>query len=411
LNHLVKSEKLTGFFDAIWKAQAGGLILLTFLSFFPSWFHLAEYLFFALLLIALGTAWLDGKSIWVHTPIDLPLLLFIGWVLLTIPFATDPAYSFAEWRKLVAQVLVFYWAVLVLRAQDSKALTHGVLAAVVIGTAALCAYALTDFVARGGTWRDRYVRASAPSSDFQWLSTYMVIAIPVLVSAWVIVRTMWQRLACGGTVVLALLAQVTAYTRAGWLGLVAQGLAFGHFTGRRRLAMSVLGICVAIGLGLLALSQVGYHRDTLDPGPLHIRLAVWELGIEEVLQHPLMGIGYGNNTFVKRFEDYWETVQDPLLYKSRHGLHNIFLMVAMGSGLPALILLIWVFVKAVSELVCITKQTSDRTRYALAIGIAVMIVGFAVRNLFDYMFAGSLAYLFWILVATGISSRGNPSSV
>jgi putative inorganic carbon (HCO3(-)) transporter len=32
-----------------------------------------------------------------------------------------------------------------------------------------------------------------------------------------------------------------------------------------------------------------------------------------------------------------------------------------------------------------------------------MVVGFAVRNLFDYMFAGSLAYLFWLLVATALA--------
>ena len=34
--------------------------------------------------------------------------------------------------------------------------------------------------------------------------------------------------------------------------------------------------------------------------------------------------------------------------------------------------------------------------------VAVATVGFATRNLFDYMFAGSLAHLFWILVATGL---------
>jgi len=32
------------------------------------------------------------------------------------------------------------------------------------------------------------------------------------------------------------------------------------------------------------------------------------------------------------------------------------------------------------------------------------MVGFFCRNLFDYMFAGSLAYLFWILMACGFEA-------
>ena len=50
---------------------------------------------------------------------------------------------------------------------------------------------------------------------------------------------------------------------------------------------------------------------------------------------------------------------------------------------------------------------SDRVVYALTIGVAIMVIGFAVRNLFDYMFAGSLAYLFWILLAAGMSRAMN----
>jgi hypothetical protein len=33
------------------------------------------------------------------------------------------------------------------------------------------------------------------------------------------------------------------------------------------------------------------------------------------------------------------------------------------------------------------------------------VIGFGVRNLFDYMFMGSLSHLFWILVATGVTLR------
>ena len=87
------------------------------------------------------------------------------------------------------------------------------------------------------------------------------------------------------------------------------------------------------------------------------------------------------------------------------GLHNTFFIVAVGSGLPALVLLIWVLVKLCHELIQGAAKESDFSLVAFMVATAIMIVGFAVRNLFDYMFAGSLAYLFWILVATALASH------
>ena len=396
MNHLVKSEKLSGFYDVIWKAQAGSLILLTFLSFFPRLFHREEYLFFALLVIALGTAWQDGKPIWVRTSIDLPLLLFVGWVLLTIPFATDPAYSFAEWRKLVAQVLVFYWALFVLRVQPNGIVTKGVLAALVIGTAVLCAHALVDFVAQGGSWKDRNVRASAPSSDYQWLSTYLVIAIPLLAVVLVSLRAWWQRLAGVAILGLALLTQIFSYTRAGWLGLIAQGVTFGLCTARRWLIVWLVGSCLVVGVGLLSVSQMGYQRSTVDPWTLNARLTVWKAGIAEMLNHPLVGIGYGNYSFSVLVRG---TPDGDIVI----GLHNTFLMVGVGAGIPALATLVWLLAAVVNDCFQKFKTSRDELERLLAIGVILMVVGFSVRNLFNYMFAGSLAYLFWILVATGLS--------
>ena len=385
---------------AIWKLQGHGLVLITFLSFFPILFHFEEYLFFTLLTIALAVAWLDGRQIWVRTPIDLPLLLFVGWVLMTIPFAIDPAYSFSEWRKLVAQILVFYWAVLVLRAHPDRSVTRGVLTAVVIGTVILCAYALPDFVARGGMWVDRGVRARAPGSDMNWLGTYLVIAIPLVAAVSATLKSLRQRLTCYVALLgPAVLTLVFSYMRAAWLGLVVQGIAFSLFTGRPRLVIWILGACLTSILVLSGMSELGHPNDIADPGSTILRLTVWNMSIEEVLKHPVVGIGYGNDTFAKRFKDYLRTAPAGELSSP----HNTFLMIAMGSGIPALIFVTGVLVSATRYLLSSARNVSDRAAYAIIIGVAIMVVGFAVRNLFDYMFAGSLAYLFWILVAVGIS--------
>lgn len=384
----------------IWTIESYGLVLITFMSFFPRLFHLEELLFFTLLVFALGISWREGRTMWVRTPVDLPLLLFVGWVLLTIPFATDPAYSFTEWRKVMTQVLVFYWALLIFRVHSDEVMTRRILAAVVIGTALLCTYALIEFLGNGGTWQDRSVRAGAPSSDYNWLSTYVVIVFPFLVAVAVISKSFWQRIFFMCIAGLALLAQVVSYTRAGWLGIVAQGFSFGLLIASRKLIMWILVGCLMGGIGLIALNRTGYQQETASTDNLQFRLVLWERGIKEIASHPIVGLGYGNDTFFKRFGGHPKTGQPA-------GLHNAFLMVAMGSGIPAAVFLLWTLIAAVLILLPKKRKLSDQIASAVMVATAIMIIGFAVRNLFDYMFAGSIAFLFWILVANGLTLRAS----
>jgi len=389
----------------LWKLQAYGLVGITFLSFFPRLIHSQEYAFFFLLAVALCLAWVERINPWIRTPIDLPLLGFVGWVLYTVPFATDLAYSFSEWRKLVAQVLVFYWAMFVLRSYRRIELSRLILWAVVLGSLVLSGFALVDFVLRGGTWRDRLVRAGAPYSDYNWLTTYLVLVIPILIGWVVIHRKFWARAVGILTLVMAGFAQVATYTRAGWAAHFAQAVGFGLVAGRHRLVIGVLAGAIAMGGGLLAVSEIGYQRGTIDPWTLSARVKTWRLGLHQVVQHPLVGVGYGNDTFLKVYTAEIEAEKSKAAGdKVLPGLHNTFAMALMGSGVPAIILFIWIFVCIVSTL---TRQwwrsTAAETQWLL-VAVAVVTVGFATRNLFDYMFAGSLAHLFWILVAVGLCS-------
>lgn len=390
---LVRSNR-TGI---LWTLQLWGLALITFLSFFPQLFHLEEYLFFAFLVLALGTAWMDEGAIWIRSPIDLPLLLFICWVLLSIPFAIDPAYSFGEWRKLIASVLVFYWVLIIMQNKPNQMVNLILLGTVVLGLVVQCSYAIIDFVAQGGSWKHRFVRASAPASGFQELTTYMVMSIPLLIVTIIVSRKWWQRLICSGALCLALLSHVLTYTRAGWLGMLAQGIGFGIFTKRPAIRIALFIGLTVVCLGLYFIFEMGYHRGIFDPMTLNARVAVWRLGLQEMLKQPLFGLGFGINSF-----EPW--IEGLPFGSERMHLHNTFLMFGVGSGWPALILFVWVLVGSVRSLLAQASRITDPLRYGMLIGVALMVLGFTVRNLFDYMFKGSLAYLFWILLAVGLAN-------
>jgi O-antigen ligase len=160
----------------------------------------------------------------------------------------------------------------------------------------------------------------------------------------------------------------------------------------------------AVIVSLMLLSRAGFQADTVDRWTLMTRVTVWQLGLQDIAEHPLVGIGYGNNTFIKRHPEYAPAVQDRFRERDRvpPSMHNAFLMVTVGGGIPALLCFGWIFVRLLRLLL---SRVSDAVRVPsvfLAISIALAVVGFGVRNLFDYMFMGSLAHLFWILAATGV---------
>ncbi|MGC3976514.1 MAG: O-antigen ligase family protein [Nitrospira sp.] len=392
-----------------WALQGYVMVVLACSSFFPLLFRYQEHTVIILIVLCLVVCAVDKVSPWVRTPLDLPLWLFMVWVLCTVPFATDPSYSFAEWKKFVAQAGVFYWSLLVLRRCGNERLPRLVLQALVVGAALLSCYALVEFIQRGGTWRDRYVRAHAYGSDYNWLSTYMVVAIPVAGSLLAVGRAAWMRAAQGLALMLAGAAQLFSYTRGGWLGHAAQGVTLALMIGGRRLAAGVLGVLVMIGAGLLVASQSGIQTDTVDAKTVDTRLMVWRIGLAEVAEHPLVGIGFGNNSFIKKFPEYSVEKQDRLPERERiiPAMHNTFLMVTLGSGIPALLSFVWIFVALLRRLIPVPwSDLHGQGGSIIAAGIGLAVIGLAVRNFFDYMFMGSLAHLFWVLAAIGMTVTG-----
>ncbi|MCS6298045.1 MAG: O-antigen ligase family protein [Nitrospira sp.] len=392
-----------------WGLQGYVMVALACSSFFPLLFRYQEHTVIILIVLCLVVCAVEKTSPWVRTPLDLPLWIFMVWVLCTVPFATDPAYSFAEWKKFVAQAGVFYWSLLVLRRCRNERLPQQVLQALVVGAALLACYALAEFIQRGGTWRDRYIRAHAYGSDYNWLSTYMVVAIPVAGTLFAMGRVAWIRAAQGLALVLAGAAQLFSYTRGGWLGHAAQGVTLALMIGGRRLAFGVLGVLAMIGAALVVASQSGIQTDTVDAKTVDTRLMVWTIGLREVAAHPVVGIGFGNNSFIKKFPEYSVEKQDHLPERERiiPAMHNTFLMVTLGSGIPALLSFVWIFVALLRRLIPIPwSGRGGHAGTAIAAGIGLAVIGLAVRNLFDYMFMGSLAHLFWLLAAVGLTVTG-----
>ncbi len=76
----------------------------------------------------------------------------------------------------------------------------------------------------------------------------------------------------------------------------------------------------------------------------------------KVMAHSLVGIGYGNDSFIKKFPQYSLEVQARKPERERviPAMHNTFLMVAVGSGIPAVLSFGWIFVALLRRLTSVS---------------------------------------------------------
>jgi len=394
--------------ETIVALQRRGLIVLAFLCFFPKLFHLQEYLFFGLLSLSLGFAWATGRPIrGVGTPVDVPLLALMGWVLATVPFAADPAFSLSEWRKFAAYVLVFYWTLFVLRDRSWEQMVKQVLAAVGAGMMFISIYAAIDFILSGGNLLERTVRARSPGASSQWLGTYVVITLPMLSAGTLLINSAaWRRFVHVSGGILAIATLLLSYTRAAWLAVWVQIIIWARVMHHGKILLRSVMAGVAITVVVQVVALYGYQSDLAasfySPGSSKSveRIVIWSMTVDAISQHPVVGIGFGSKAFAT-----WAAgrLNDRELGDSSSlpGTHNVFLMFALGSGVPALGLFVWFFWQAVAKCLASPKGR-EPWREALTVGSALMVIGFAVRNFFDDMFVGSLATLFFILLAVGM---------
>lgn len=391
----------------LWPALGWGLCVVILLGFSPRLFHIQEYFFFPLLGMAILLCVLERKTLWIHAPLLVPFICFVGWVAFTIPFSIDPWVSLKEWQKILAQLAVFYGTCLIVQQQRNEYFLRKALPVLLVGAIVCYSYSLLDFWDRGGNLLDRTIRAGFPKAsgaDFTWLSTNVLMVFPLFITGFLAVTSSWKRVLLGCGMLLSFLALVLSYSRGVWLACLTQ-LIVGGFLVHKRHAFRLLmiGMVVFLSVGVV-LGQLGLHRETFNPWTIKARLAVWNLSAADILDHPIVGVGYGVPILEKR---HGQNIVE--LEAVNLGIpdipekpHNWYLMVVTGAGLPGLALFLWLLAKVGFTIFeDWTKAMTSSYRW-LQMGVFLMVLGFSIRIFFEDSFGGSHSYLFWILVGTSV---------
>jgi len=349
--------------------------------------------------------WLDPHRRLRPTALALPLALYVAAALLSLVWAVDFSYSLRELRgEVLKGILVYYTAAHLVSHRDHLAQVYGVLLA---GVAIMVLAGVGLFYYYGGSIFSMRVRAGSLHNGYGGLGTYLVTVWPYVLLA---PRAFPQRRLrpwLWGLIVLTAFMAYLTYNRAAWLGMVVgMGMCL-LMLSRHRLRSALLGallvLALAGGMFLLPGATHGERWSRLwhDPqavgGTAGDLAALWSYSLERIAERPFRGIGLGRHSFSKAFPDFRRTHQ-PLLWHA----HNMFVDLALQLGLQGLAAMVLVMAVLVAKLWPRAPPDPGRMPQLFCGATAVMVVGFAVRNLTDDFFADDSALLFWLLAGLGM---------
>ncbi len=348
-----------------------------------------------------------------HTALDLPFLAMVALTLVAAAFSPYLILSLKGLAKLVVFWMAFYAFRGVLARKEAWV---PVLAALLVAALAQSLYGVYQWtidVPPLALWDDaeseiQLTRVYGTLLNPNLLGGYLVPILP-LAAAGVVAFRHW---ALRGLGLLTLLAGSAClyftYSRGAWLAYAAElgvlavaALAWAWPLIKRdwRLKLA-LGIVAAIALGagiyLFMDSPVLQQRvasmfATRDHSSNSFRMNVW-LGVIAMIQDSWWaGVGIGNETFQKVYGLYMISGFEAL------GAYNIFLEVAVETGVFGLLAFLWVVLAAVARSTFHALRGEARP---WAVAAIAGLLGLMVHGLVDTVFyRPSVQILFWLLLA------------
>lgn len=357
-----------------------------------------EILTLALLLLV-GLGWIFGT--W-KNPTALPLF---GLPMLAYGGALIAAAVFSEdWRRSLIQI--GYWSGLTLvylmiadlsRTEAGRARLERAYLLTMIFIVGIGFFQLRNF-------DDGIPRPTSILGNANLFATTVMIAIFMALYWLRITQNQRTRLFLGGWLILLAFPLIFTASRAAWVSTAAGVVVYAgltsypyrHILQNRRIrllgAAGILTLLVVIGMFYFFTQNL---ISTATHSTLETREDIWRAGGEAFLENPVFGLG----PFT--FSSYlMEKISIPPEAAHSHP-HNLFLYVAVETGILGLLVLGWFMWKGVGKILPTWNQPST-------IATCVLLTGFLLNNLFDAPFLPSMVLLYllvWVILNPELSPQ------
>lgn len=345
---------------------------------------------------------LQRKLLFSRTSLDLPIAAFFLWGLISLLTATDLRYSINEIRgEMATYFLLFYLVINNLRDEEK---IKGLIKTLTLGVFTMSFYGIIEFLQRENRSLTEMVKINSLTID---LGAYLVLTVPVILILHGLSNSIKEKVFISIVVLVAIFALYLSHNRAAWVAFIAQVILITGIKKKWKTLLAVMSMIII----LMVVAILSPVRDVLIhevpvPSPTGemvyretalSRIVIWKEGIGKIRENPLTGIGYGKESFKKAFPDNPVMLEDKGLWHT----HNIFMEIALEIGIPGLIIFIWLLYSLTKTIIKGMKTTGFRK--VLMTSLLIVLIGFLIRNQFDYIYIDDTALMFWLLMGMGMA--------
>lgn len=240
------------------------------------------------------------------------------------------------------------------------------------------------------------------------LGGYLSLMLPSSIGLLIGSKTAGEKILYSISTVVIASCLIMAMSRAAWLGIIVGLITMAALAIKRRSVswrVTIIPVAAVLSATILTLISVGLpviasrvtSIITLD-GSTANRLLMWDSAIKMISSKPLFG--FGLDAIGLSFSRYEPVELARVLFQDSHNnVHNAFLQLATGAGIPALLLYIAVLVVLLIKATRHINSSIDTP--AVLIGLYGGVVAFIVQSMtgvtgiatssFFWLFMGSLA--------------------
>jgi O-antigen ligase len=312
-----------------------------------------------------------------------PLLLYAAWTLASAAASANPIESLRDCKQLLLLLIVPVVFEFVTWRMAMTLTTVVLMAGALSAMTGLVQYALLEYDELG-------MRPRSTLSIYMTFAGLMMLVINVAVARLLFQRQgrMWAAI----TLPPVVAALVLSLTRSAWIGAAA-GVAF-QLSRRdyRWLGLLPVVIVLALAVAPIELTNRAYSIFDTQDETRRDRIAMLQMGMEMVADHPVFGVG------PDQVREVYATYR-PLtaIQPENPHLHNVPLQIAAERGLPALAIWIWFVVALLFGL----RDSLARGRHPVLAAAAIgSVISMLTAGMFEYNFGDSEFLMLFLVVIT-----------